>query len=608
VGTLVLIYDHPDLGEQRFELKPGRRYRLGKRPDNDIVIPQNDVSRDHAVLYVHPDGVRITDLGSKNGTYVNGHPVVSAVVRCGDRIALSSAELLLAETSSGTFRVSEEIEPVMERREARRPSSASETYQHQRHAGPEVFVELLERASGDRASSAAALLTWITEAFGVPGALVIASGPRGEKAVVCSAGRVEAMLGELGELDEVVRRVADPSASDPRGAGEVAIGDRLVGLRLDHDHTLVLGAAAGTLSALELRAVRAAMRNILGTAQARTVEPIARAHAAGGLPVPIVGNSRALVAAVRKAREYAQLGEPVMILGESGVGKELFAQLIHRWSSRAEGPFVAVNCAAVPEDLIEAELFGVAPGAATGVSERLGKFAAARGGTLFLDEIGDFPLALQGKLLRVLENHEYFRVGEDAPRRADARIVAATNRDLAEEVRQGRFRADLYYRLDVLPLEIPPLRRRREDIPALVNHFLATEAPKLGRRVGGCTVRALDALTRYPWPGNVRELRSEVIRMLAQVADGAVIDVDHLSPRIVSSDPVASPPVDPSPLLGLPLEEAVAEFERAFVGAVLEACGGNRTRAARRLGMTRAGLFKKLRRLGIEASGDDSTG
>lgn len=610
---LVLVYQHPELGEQRFELETGNVYSLGSRPDNDIVIPQPDVSRRHAKLVVSRGGLQITDLGSKNGTWVGGRRVTTAAFRCGEPVMLSSASLVVMEVTAGSFAVAPEIEaPKMEAK----PPRSSDTVQHVQETGPVELVKLLERtAESLERGGAAPILDWIADRPGIRGALVVVVGG-GVRGVEGSAGEVEGLLSDSGGLEELVATVVDPTRSDPGESGGIAFREDTMGIRVDSRHVLLLALGGTPPADLEVRAVRAALRTVLaGAARSSGVRPAPAVTDADsgeeedGEPAPgIVGSSPAFVSVLRRAVQFARHEEPVMILGESGTGKELLARLIHQRSARRREPFVAVNCAAMPADLIEAELFGVSRGAATGVGERPGKFQAADGGTFFLDEVGDIPLELQGKLLRVLEAGEYFRVGDDRPRRCNVRIVSATNRDLPTAVREGRFRADLFYRLHVFVLEVPPLRERRSDIPLLINHFLAKQGGRMGRRVRGVSVRALRALMAYDWPGNVRELRSEVTRILAAVVDGAVIDVHHLSKAIGTAGQAATEPADLERFTGMPLSEAVAEFERNVILRTLEECGGNRTRTAELLGLTRAGLFKKMRRLGLTPEGVDSSG
>ncbi len=305
-------------------------------------------------------------------------------------------------------------------------------------------------------------------------------------------------------------------------------------------------------------------------------------------PEGFIGKSAATRRVVDLARRVAKVDSTVLITGESGVGKELVARLIHRESERLARPYLAVNCAAVPESLLESELFGHARGAFTGAAQdRAGLFEAASGGTLFLDEIGEVPAAMQAKLLRVLQEREIRRVGENKTRRVDVRVITATNRDLAAEVARGTFRQDLYYRLRVIELPVPPLRERREDILPLARFFLAAVAERTGSKVTGFSPKAANQLTRYDFPGNVRELENAVERAVI-LTDGSRIEPEDL-PEEISAAPS---PLPPSPSGDL---RSLAEVEREHILAVLEASGGNKARAAERLGIGTATLFRKLK-------------
>jgi transcriptional regulator with PAS, ATPase and Fis domain len=289
------------------------------------------------------------------------------------------------------------------------------------------------------------------------------------------------------------------------------------------------------------------------------------------------------------ARRIALVDSTVLITGESGTGKERVARLIHGASSRAGRPFITVNCGAITETLLESELFGHVRGAFTGaVMERPGLFEAANGGTLLLDEIGEISSAMQVKLLRVLQEREIRRVGDSLSRPVDVRVIAATNRDLAREMAEGRFRRDLYYRLHVVALEVPPLRERREDIPALAETLLAEAATRLGRALAGLSPRAAEQLLAYPWPGNVRELENAMERAVA-LARGPRAELEDLP------EEVRAPPPAPCPPLSLPIRP-LAAVEQAYILAVLEFNGGNQARAARQLGIGPATLYRKLRR------------
>jgi len=293
----------------------------------------------------------------------------------------------------------------------------------------------------------------------------------------------------------------------------------------------------------------------------------------------------------------------VLVRGESGTGKELVAQALHQRSSRRSRPFVAVNCAAISRELVESELFGHEKGAFTGAdARRQGKFEAAHGGTIFLDEIGDMGPETQAKVLRVLQDRKLERVGGNVPVEVDVRVVAATHRDLEREVKAGRFREDLYYRLKVVEVELPPLRERGEDLPALVNHFLDQVAQRLERPKKPIGAEALARLARHPWPGNVRELRN-VVEQAAVLASGETIEVADL--RLPATSDADAAPAETAGerkrSFAEAKREAVVDFERDYLLSALRANGGNVSRTAAAIGMVRQSLQQKIRELGLRA-------
>ncbi|WP_332814628.1 sigma-54 interaction domain-containing protein [Ramlibacter sp.] len=319
-----------------------------------------------------------------------------------------------------------------------------------------------------------------------------------------------------------------------------------------------------------------------------------------------LGSSPAAVEVKRQARRAAGSSSPVLLLGETGTGKELLAHAIHAGSSRAGGAFVSINIAAVPDTLLEAEFFGVAPGAYTGADRkgRDGKFKLADGGTLFLDEIGDMPPSLQPKLLRALQEGEIEPLGSNKVVPFDARVIAATSRDLAALVREGRFREDLYYRLNVLPIRVPPLRERRADIPALVEALGEDMALRNGTPPPELSAEAMALLAAQYWPGNIRELRNVLeqaaMRSESQRIEAASLEqvlrdagVESIAPASVTAVPSLPQPASDSRRLR-PLAEQVAEVEHAAIAAALAATGGNKLAAARLLGISRAKLYERL--------------
>jgi two-component system nitrogen regulation response regulator NtrX len=310
----------------------------------------------------------------------------------------------------------------------------------------------------------------------------------------------------------------------------------------------------------------------------------------------IIGDSEP----VQRMREQIATAAPttgrVLIRGENGSGKELVARAIHAQSARREHPFVEVNCAAIPEELIESELFGHEKGAFTGALARhRGKFEHADGGTLFLDEIGDMSLKTQAKVLRALEEQAFERVGGKDTIRVDVRVLAASNRDLEALIREGRFREDLYYRLNVIPIEVPPLRARPGDVPKLVDHFIALFCAENGKRRKTISAEALGYFLAYDWPGNVRELRNMVERLVIMAPGDAIGAEDLPAPLRPKDAPLAPPPEGRE----RSLKEARDNFERAYILAELRAGAWNMTRAAERLGIERSHLYRKLKAYGI---------
>lgn len=313
----------------------------------------------------------------------------------------------------------------------------------------------------------------------------------------------------------------------------------------------------------------------------------------------IIGGSPAMQRVFERMQRIIKTDSTVLILGESGTGKELVARAIHHNGRRAGHPFVAVNCGAIPETLLESELFGHTRGAFTGaVRDKIGKFEAANQGTIFLDEIGTMPLQLQSKLLRVLQEQEVERVGSTKPVKLDVRVISATHVDLEEQVRIGSFREDLFYRLNVIPLQLPPLRERREDLLPLVSHFLDKFCHLMGRPLMNLTKPALDALERYRWPGNVRELENVVERLVA-LTELDAITPDDLPAEVNGTLHTAKGVcLDLTPQ-GIDMPAAIEELERKLITKALQMSGGVKARAAALLGLNRTTLVEKIKRSGI---------
>ena len=312
----------------------------------------------------------------------------------------------------------------------------------------------------------------------------------------------------------------------------------------------------------------------------------------------IIGNSRALEAVLEQVERVATTGSTVLIQGETGTGKELIAQAIHNISSRCGRPFVRLNCAAIPLDLLESELFGHEKGAFTGaIAQKIGRFELADKGTLFLDEVGDIPSALQPKLLRVLQEQEFERLGSTRTHQVDVRLVAATNRDLTQMANRGEFRSDLYYRLNVFPVLLPPLRDRREDIPALVTHFAETLGRRIGREIEHIPAETMSALSSYQWPGNIRELQNLIERAVILSNDG------------VLPNPLPTAETEQRAAISLGAT-TLRDSERTLILGTLETVGwiiGGPKGAAVKLGLKRTTLIHKMQKLGIARPGFQSS-
>ena len=425
-------------------------------------------------------------------------------------------------------------------------------------------------------------------------------------------GYVTTLFGRLVVFREIECRAMGASVCRVIGRHAEAWGDVSDDIRYLHAQDFeTLAAEAASSPAPAAR----------GTSRGRGNAGSARARAATDKHA-LVGASSAYNSACHQILRVAPTQATVLFTGESGVGKEVFARMLHRISARAAQPFIAVNCAAIPETLIESELFGVERGAFTGASvSRPGRFERADGGTLFLDEIGTLSLVSQGKLLRVLQEGELERVGGTRTLRPDVRVVAATNVDLQAEVRAGRFREDLFYRLNVYPIHLPPLRDRRDDIPLLMNHFLRRDAERHGRQVTGFTPRAVRALLNYGFPGNIRELQNLVERGVIAAEDGGAIDVAHMFRREQLSDELLFSIGEHGGLRSggetgvVSLTEHIVtglgqradaggstlsleDVERRLLNEAVERAGGNLAAAARSLGLTRAQLAYRLRGAG----------
>ena len=592
--------------ERTFPLQQGSNL-LGASRSCDVVLTVKGVSRRHAIVNVEGSSVQVEDLESRNGTYVDGSVVTTAPLSPSQILRLGPLELYLEESDpdDGVLGLALELSaPTPQASKYFQTSHLDEsaTFEAGRLRLVTAVLGYLTLPEPD----VPAALGRVVAGIGAAGAAWIEEPGTKKAVVLASVGRV-GPLPEAAALADLKPDRHDPLSAVYQGAGEIGIVQRphsSAGLGLwvwlDADPSRpsfdplewspILNVILHMLHRLGLDGVEP-----LDPDADPTDDPAGLAFPDGVLP----GRSPSMLSLYQQMRQLADGKIPILVLGETGVGKEHLALTLHRSSERASGPFVAINCAAIPDQLLEAEMFGIGKGVATGVQERDGKFQQASGGTLFLDEIGDMPMPLQAKLLRTLQDGQVHPVGKPSVQ-VDVRIVAATHTNLQQSIEDGHFRADLYYRLAGYELEVPPLRRRSEDIPGLIAHFMRKFTAETGKRIPGMSIKALRALTSYAWPGNVRELEHEVRRLVYLSPSGQAVDSAMLSSRVFSRE--ASGP-GAAQLDERGLDERLASLEEQLIRAALTQTAGNQTRAAEVLQISRGGLIKRMKRLDIDPKG-----
>ena len=619
--------------------------RIGRGTTNDLVLDADHVGAEHARIVAGVDGIVLEDLGASGGTAVLRGDARTALGDGRTTLELESGDVIeLGGSSGATLRVhfdlaAEEVEIVESRplatlgTEPGAPGEATERLRKilaaQRALGAAVDLESVVSALADAALDLVPGATHATVALA-------ASDERAKNldALTTVATRVRGPDGRPRAPDapipltrsvarKVVReRTAVLAADAPR---ETFSSESLLGANIRSTIGVPLWKGDSILGVLQVdnRAAPAMFQGrdvdslgvlaadaSLAVANARLIARLmaaeqrldrenqflkGRERARSG-ETRIVGESRAMGELLRQLDKVVDTRVTVLIEGETGTGKELVASALHYRSKRRDKLFVAQNCAAFPENLLESELFGHKRGAFTGATEdKKGLFEVADGGTLFLDEIGEMPPGLQAKLLRVLQEGELRPLGSHQVKHVNVRVVAATNRKLEDEVAAGRFREDLYYRLKVFPIRVPPLRERRDDVPRLAQHFLEIASREMGKPVAGFAQETLLALSGYEWPGNVRELENEVQRLVIQADPGAFVTPDLLSRSLRKVEGM----VQNVGATSGTLRDRVEQVERFIVLEVLREHDNNKTSAAKTLGITREGLHKKLKQLGI---------
>jgi len=610
-------------------------FSVGRNPSNRLSVSDPSLSRQHCVITARGSEFEIRDLDSRNGTFVNGVPVHERVLEDGDEIQIgNSLFLFLAEEEPAT------PEPAV-RLEERAPLSGATVLlrsEDSRYFQPEKVATITLPAM--RVARDLKALVKISTTINsvrkldllerelmdcvfdvVPatrGAILLTGESPDEFSSVFSWDRAEGPVSPFPVSGTVVRKVieekvgllsadvtGDATLEDARSllltetrsllAVPLTVFDRVLGLiyldtadpraRLDKDH-LELMTAVAAVSAIALENARHVER--LEDENRRLKAEINIQH-------NMVGESAPMRSIYRFVSRVAPTDSTVLITGESGTGKELVARAIHRNSSRSAKPFVAINCAALTETLLESELFGHEKGAFTGaVAQKRGKLEVADGGTVFLDEMGELAPALQAKLLRVLQEREFERVGGTRPVHIDVRVIAATNRNLTESVKAGAFRQDLYYRLNVVSVEMPALRQRREDIPLLAAYFTARASERSKRHVRGVSPEARACLMNYDWPGNVRELENSIERAVVLGASDFILPEDLPEAVLETEQPAGASIAQ--------YHEAVAEAKKQVIMRAVEQAGGNYTEAAKLLGVHPNYLHRLIRNMNLRTS------
>ena len=611
----------------------GDEVSIGRDPSNEISLLDSLVSRRHCLIRKEANGFRLVDLESRNNTFVSGVPVMDRVLAHGDQIRVGNSILVFQGAGSDTAPVNASLQfdatpmpgaatVILRKEDARylqpsRPDGLPATARTVRDLN--VLLEFSRTLNSVR--GLAALQEKVLEA-------VLAIVPADQAAVLLSedgVGGFSSIVGRhrrLGpnqpihasqtilsrvleenlavlsndvqsdaayrEADSLLERkvhsvLAVPLEVQGKMLGVMYLDASSPGARFDSD-LLEFVATLGNITALAIENARHIER--LGGENRRLYEELNIHHS-------MIGESKAMHEVYDFVSRVAGRDSTVLISGESGTGKELVARAVHANSSRTNKPFVAINCAAITETLLESELFGHERGAFTGaVSQKKGKLEVAEGGTVFLDEIGELAVPMQAKLLRVLQEREFERVGGTRSIKLDVRLIAATNRDLKEASRTGTFRPDLYYRLNVVSLHMPALRERREDIPLLAAFFAAQYGEKVKRRVAGISPEARACLQRYDWPGNVRELENAIERAVV-LGSTELILIDDLPDSILEETAASGEPVSA-------LHDGIRDAKKVLIERAIEQANGNYTDAAKILGVHPNHLFRLIRTLNLK--------
>jgi len=588
---------------KKFPLR-GTEISIGRKKENDLSLDLESISREHVKILMGDDIV-IRDMNSTNGTFVRNVRITEKRVEVGESFNIGGLEFFIREGSLEEFKTADELKPIFN---AINASQSQVNEDDDTKYINDIFADILQyiAKTGFRKRSFNHFIHDLSDYLSQLqnfGSISLISRDNGSHNVFFTIERLDNLLSHVNELLEKDQGIFTDMRSDTTFPGTK---HRFYSFPLELGMTKAVMIYVPMTPAAEESDIVLEFLDLLSKEISLLSRILLNGHSPSEAgrdvpegpepePVKIVAVDPGIKKLIEQTRKIASSEVFVLIEGESGTGKELFARLLHRHSKRSRGPFVAINCAAIPETLLESELFGYEKGAFTGAyARKKGKLEAASGGTLVLDEIGDMPIQLQAKILRVLQESEFYRLGGTAPIKVDLRIVSLTNQDLKKLISENAFREDLFYRLVHHRITIPPLRERKEDISPLISHFTGAFAQELGKNISGYTVQVFKAMGNYSWPGNVRQLENEVRRLVNLVEPGESIHYDLLSEELIRGDQVR----EKEEKQGSGIYGKFGS-ERDYIIHLLDTNKWNKSRTAQDLGITYQGLHKKMKRLGI---------
>ncbi|MCP5106495.1 MAG: FHA domain-containing protein [bacterium] len=592
---------------------------IGRSYENDLVIREDFISRNHVQIDGLEDAITIKDLGSTNGINVHGEKVKEAFIKIGESFILGKMEFFLKRGSLDEFKLAKELIPIFDTigfENEKKFDNAKTRYIEDIYNETLKVVMQVGMKKNDFNEFMLDLANHLSNLSDFGSLFIISKHPREHDAfdILLSVKNDSLDMDIFKKIVQTNHEIFSAKILSRPLNGDDGPSLYSFPLKSENRNTALIFILNSPLKKEEQK-----LRDFLSSLviEIDLLSQLLKGKEKTGsdtrppLPMPedtdIVAENNQMKELIKQTRKIADSDIFVLVHGESGTGKELFARLIHKYSGRNKSKFIAINCAAIPENLLESELFGHEKGAFTGAYvQKKGKLEVASGGTLVLDEIGDMPVNLQSKLLRALQEKEFYRVGGTSPITVDLRIISITNKDLKQLIADGEFREDLYYRLVHRTISIPPLRVRKEDISALINFFTHKFCQRNNKKINGYSVKAFEALQGYRWKGNVRQLENEIRSIVNLTDDGETVSYDILSEEIKDNDgagdrDTAETPTTPeAPKAQEPPPWMDPEAEKAYIRELLQKNNWNKTQTAGELKMTYRGLHKKMKRMGIE--------